>query len=166
MSHKVYTWMSHEFYVWTSYTIYRWMSHEFYLWVNYELYLWMRHGLSYSEDEMCITTHSHVWHVSFLCVTCLISMRDTTHSYVCRDDDMCVMTYLRVRPPPFWFTWPIYMRDTIHSTSDRTHSYEWATHSNVCHVSFIWVTSLIHTRTWIHMNESCQTYEWDMLHTW
>jgi len=67
--------------------------------------------------HMCDTTHSYVWHDSLICMTWLIDMYDMTHSYVWHDSFICV-------------TWLIH-------TCDMTHSYVW-------HDSFIRVTWLIH----------------------
>jgi len=43
-----------------------------------------------SSSYVCDTTHSYVWHDSFICVTWLIHMCDMTHSYVWHDSFICV----------------------------------------------------------------------------
>ena len=40
--------------------------------------------------SMCDMTHSYMWHASFLCVTCLKSMCDMPHSYAWRASFLCV----------------------------------------------------------------------------
>jgi len=67
---------------------------------------------------LCDTTHSYVWHVTFMCVTWLMRMCDTIHSDVSYNSFLCV-------------TWLIYM-------CDMTHSYVW-------HDSFLCVTCTIPT---------------------
>jgi len=90
------------------------------------------------------TTHSNVWHDSFICVTWLIQMCDMTHSYVWHDPFIC-MTRLTQ------------MCDTTHSQS-----YVWqsatlgVTHIHICVTLYVWHTSTLcvtlyvwHTSTFV-----------------
>jgi len=49
--------------------------------------------------DMCATTHSHVWHDSFICVTWLIHVCAAIQSYVFYDSSICAMTHSYV----LWF---------------------------------------------------------------
>ena len=72
--------------------------------------------------NMCVMTHSYVWHESFTCVTWLIHICDTTHSYAWHD------SFIRL-------TWFIHIYDM--------------THSHVWHASFICNTSQSYL-TWLN----------------
>jgi len=90
--------------------------------------------------SMCNVTHSHVWHVSFTCVAWRMRM--------------CACTLALVS------LWLISMRNV--------------THSHVWHVSFTRVAwrmrmcdidhAHMRVRHATHVNESCHTCEWVMLH--
>jgi len=120
---------------------------------------------------MCDTTHSNVWHDSFICVTWLVHMRDMTHSYAWHDSFICV-------------TWLIQVRDMTypnHSLLPRAHS---PTPSPMCYMymrygsficgiwsdSFIRVTWLIHCETWLidtcDMTHSYMWHDWFICVTW
>ena len=82
------------------------------------------------------TTHSYVWHDSFMCKW-LIHVCDTTHSYVTRLIHM-------------WHNSPRHVTRRIH-ICDTTHSYMWhdsficdTTPLNMWRDSFIYVTRRIH----------------------
>ena len=97
-----------------------------------------------------------VWHDSFMCVTWLIHVCDTTHSYVWRE------------------TWRICMGDTTHCvwhdssmcvwhdsficvTWNMTHSYGW--HDSLC-VMTMCVTWLIHVYNTTHSQHTCPRQYW------
>ena len=91
----------------------------------------------------CVTTHKYVWHNSFICVTWLIHMWDTTRMWMARPIDMCSCGYFSHQAEPL-----SHMRVTwLACTRGRTHSYVW-------YDSFICVTWLIHT---CHMAHICVT---------
>ena len=66
------------------------MSHSHVWHVSFICVTWLIH--------MCDMTYSHVWHVSFTCVTWLIHMRDMTHSYVWHDSVIhtFMLRYIRI----------------------------------------------------------------------
>jgi len=92
--------------------------------------------------HMCDTTHPYVWHDSFARVSWLIHMCDMMHLCVWHDSFICV-------------TWRIH-------TCDMTHSYVW-------HDPFICVTWLIHMCNTTHVYRralvrvSLSFYEFDLM---
>ena len=67
-------------------------------------HIWMSHVKHMNESCHIVTSHSYMWHDSFIYLTCLIRIHDMTHSYVWHDSFECV-------------TWlcDIYMSDVTHS---------------------------------------------------
>jgi len=130
---------------------------------------------------MCHTTHSYVWHDSFIFLTWLILTCDMTPPCdMTRLFHLCDMTFRVCNVP-------IHMWDMIHSylqcdnMCDITlpfvwhySSYVWRAHSYVWHDSFLCVTWLVHmcdmTRSYVwHDSFLCVTYlvhMWDMTYSY
>ena len=150
------------------------------MWVRVTWHMYSTH--SYMWRDSC----KYTWHVSFICVTCLIHMCDTqgwhdmrtrhihtcdrTHLYVWHDSSVCV-----TRHDSF-----IYVTRHIWHMSIRHVTYTNAScHAYKCVMSHIWMRHVPHmnesrhtcqcimSRTWIrqvtHMNASC---EYVMSHIW
>jgi len=132
------------------------------LYVDYVLYRQQRSFSSFSKCwctmthcDACDTTHSYMWHVSFIHVTRLIHTCDAKDSFLTFAMCRCTMTH--------WFMWHDWFAHVtwLFRTCDMTHSYMW-------HVLSVHVTCLIHTcdmshsytwRDWfIHVTHS---YMWN-----
>ena len=119
-----------------------------------------------------VPIHSYVWHDSFMCVTWLVHMGDTTHSYVWHVCDMTHSYVWHVCDMTHSYVW--HVCDTTHSyvwhVCDTTHSYVWhmcdmthtfftegltSTHSCVWNESLICVTWLVHV---CNATYSCVTW--------
>jgi len=98
-------------------------------------------------------SHSYVWHVSFICVTCLIHMCDMSHSYVCHVSFIC-------GPGRDAHTHALHTQHTQHT--QHTHTYLVKTNESS------YTYELFMPQVWVRhvtcMRESCHTYEWVMQH--
>ena len=116
--------------------------------------------LSQRLIRMCEMTRSHVWRDSstficvsdsFVCVKCLIHMRDVTPPNLSqRLDRMCKMTNSYVGHDSF-----IYETRLIHMC-DMTHSYEWHD-SLICVTWLIDMCDLTHSHVWLDLF-TCATW--------
>jgi len=84
--------------------------------------------------------HSIVWHDSFIYVTRLLHMCETTHLYVWHDSFICVTWLIHMCAMTHSYAW----HDSFTRTCDMPHSHTYVWHASFTHVR---VTCLIHTRT-------------------
>jgi len=114
-----------------------------------------------------VTTHSYVWHDSFICVTWLIHACDMTHSYVCHDSSYVFVwhaggmshindyTYVYIKKKCIYVYIYIYIYIHTNMTREWVHTYEFIcvtwliqmcdmTHSCVWRDAFVCVSWLIH----------------------
>jgi len=71
---------------------------------------------------------TYIFTDSFICGTCLIRMRDVTHSYGWHDSFICVTWLIYLHTMPHSCTchdWFIRVQWLIHNRGDMTHTYVW-----------------------------------------
>jgi len=125
------TWLSHvrdvtQSCTWRVTSICAW--HVWYMCVTWLMCMCVRWKL-----HVCATTHSYVWHDTFICVTWLTHMCDMTHSFVWRDPSICL-------------THPMQMREHHSFKCESTHQID---SRYTCHIYTLTCTfgsSQIHSR--------------------